>query len=430
MSARKARGTLLAVVALTIVLGSPGVILLPPTQKAEAQKASPLTFPPLSTPYYGSKSINSYFDHKYPTYTNPPNSTYPNVIIYTGAESGSCTPYCYDDHDGYDFNLVYERVLAAASGQVVQARWYSDRYRSGTLAAWGLYIEIDHGNGYTTRYGHLSALAVSVGQQVISGQVIGTSGNTGNSTGAHLHFGVIHNGVVTDPFGWSGGSADPWQSYSGETSLCLWYDGQWANKCGQVSRAMPTPIDGTGTNLIWVDDLDAGFTKGCAVSPCRNWFEDPTGYRNHSWYTNVTDTEDYWAQWNPNIPQQGMYEIYVYIHRLNTTTWKANYTVSYYGGQNTAIIDQQGIYDDRTGVDRWLSIGVYRLSEGTSNYVRVSSFTGEGAGSGRRVGGRCRRVRPAGAYLPARCARERERLEFLSHSSHQQRQCARGCQGL
>lgn len=145
-----------------------------PGQPAAAEAPTPF----LTSPYYGTTAINSFFDHEYPNY-----GINGSIVLYTGERrfnadprqnrSDSCTVgvSCYDGHDGYDFNVNYDRVLAAADGTVTIAYWQdrTDRTRS-----WGLYIELDHGNGYITRYGHLSAVTVVLGQQVRAGQIIGT----------------------------------------------------------------------------------------------------------------------------------------------------------------------------------------------------------------------------------------------------------------
>ena len=102
-----------------------------------------------------------------------------------------------------------------------------------TLANWlvpgcetclsGKTIEIDHGNGLLTFYGHLSRIDVSKGQYVTRGQVIGLSGMTGTATGPHLHFGVYHTngGGPVDPYGWGGSYPDPWTKDAGD----LWLGG-------------------------------------------------------------------------------------------------------------------------------------------------------------------------------------------------------------
>lgn len=88
-------------------------------------------------------------------------------------------------HNGLDFGTpVGTDVLAAADGKVV-AIGNNGKY------AYGRYIAIDHGNGIITMYGHLSAYKVSEGETVKEGDVIAKSGNTGNSTGPHVHFSVF-----------------------------------------------------------------------------------------------------------------------------------------------------------------------------------------------------------------------------------------------
>jgi len=85
-------------------------------------------------------------------------------------------------------------ILAAADGIVTVAN-STDAWGMG----WGLYIKVKHASGYETLYGHCSQIAVRQGEEVYKGQVIGYVGNTGNSTGPHLHFQVYHNGIVANP---------------------------------------------------------------------------------------------------------------------------------------------------------------------------------------------------------------------------------------
>lgn len=94
-------------------------------------------------------------------------------------------------HSGIDLAAkTGTSVYAAAGGTVELASWYY---------GYGNCVVINHGNGVKTRYAHLSAYKVSVGSTVTRGQLIALSGNTGNSTGPHLHFEVIINGVTKNP---------------------------------------------------------------------------------------------------------------------------------------------------------------------------------------------------------------------------------------
>jgi len=94
-------------------------------------------------------------------------------------------------HQGLDIAApTGTTVTAAAGGTVIMAQWYG---------GYGNYILIDHGGGYSTGYGHLSAIYVSNGQSVKRGQAIGAVGSTGASTGPHLHFEVRIDGKPVDP---------------------------------------------------------------------------------------------------------------------------------------------------------------------------------------------------------------------------------------
>ena len=70
---------------------------------------------------------------------------------------------------------------------------------AGEQAGYGLTVILDHGNQMTTRYAHLSAISVAVGDQVETGQIIAQSGATGRATGPHLHFEVMESGKSVNP---------------------------------------------------------------------------------------------------------------------------------------------------------------------------------------------------------------------------------------
>ncbi|MGB8053070.1 MAG: M23 family metallopeptidase [Azonexus sp.] len=94
-------------------------------------------------------------------------------------------------HEGIDFNAeTGTPVVAAADGVVLSAGWQSD---------FGNMIEVDHGDGLTTRYAHLSRMNAKAGSLVKRGERIGAVGSTGRSTGSHLHFEVRMLGVAQNP---------------------------------------------------------------------------------------------------------------------------------------------------------------------------------------------------------------------------------------
>jgi murein DD-endopeptidase MepM/ murein hydrolase activator NlpD len=94
-------------------------------------------------------------------------------------------------HTGLDFRAaIGDPVRATANGKVASAGW---------AGGYGRMVEIDHGNGLATRYGHLSEINVKVGDPIKIGQVIGAVGSTGRSTGPHLHYETRIDGEAVDP---------------------------------------------------------------------------------------------------------------------------------------------------------------------------------------------------------------------------------------
>ena len=94
-------------------------------------------------------------------------------------------------HAGMDFRAqTGAPILATAAGVVTKAGWNG---------GYGRLVEIDHGNGFSTRYGHMSKVLVAEGDKVKIGDVIGQVGSSGRSTGPHLHYEVRKNGTAVDP---------------------------------------------------------------------------------------------------------------------------------------------------------------------------------------------------------------------------------------
>jgi len=189
--------------------------------------------------------VNSWFDHKYPDYGYN-NGT--GIWLYNGkhtqnsywadkAKTILCyDTYCYDGHNGLDFTYIDPQpqvpddqdlpILSAAAGSVVDIKVgcpnIGDRGCGGGYGNYViLYHSVDNGNGYFTRYAHLSTVNVAIGAAVASGHTLGIMGNSGHSGGTHLHFEVYRdNGnaqwdggtvdKVVDPYGWKRDIVDPW----------------------------------------------------------------------------------------------------------------------------------------------------------------------------------------------------------------------------
>jgi murein DD-endopeptidase MepM/ murein hydrolase activator NlpD len=138
-----------------------------------------------------------------PAPTQPPGSSTPTgSFIWPVTPCGSFTEGQLfrnaerPDHGGLDIPLFCSPstpVAAADAGLVTLADWNG---------GYGILVVIDHGNGFETWYAHLSGTAVSVGEQVSQGQIIGYSGCTGSCYGEHLHFEVHLNGTPVDPLGY------------------------------------------------------------------------------------------------------------------------------------------------------------------------------------------------------------------------------------
>lgn len=97
-------------------------------------------------------------------------------------------------HDGIDLDARSGTPLRAVSSGVITL---ASRY-----GGYGLAVKIDHGRGVVTQYSHMSSIEVEVGQRVAAGEHIGYSGNTGVTTGPHLHFSVFVNNSPVDPLPW------------------------------------------------------------------------------------------------------------------------------------------------------------------------------------------------------------------------------------
>ncbi|MFQ5578502.1 MAG: SBBP repeat-containing protein, partial [Anaerolineae bacterium] len=192
--------------------------------------------------------ITSWFDHAYPDYGKNRRLTLPDGLPRAGEgfnlKLGCYERRCYDGHDGLDLiyrdfrpgvtNLPAVKVFAAAAGRVAATRTGCTVGNKRCGEGFGNYVVLAHPNGYFTLYGHLAKVQVNAHAAVAQGDAIGFMGNTGNSSGFHLHFGVYRDGgngawdgfeaeQPVDPFGWQGSQADPWVvDRQGPVSAYLW----------------------------------------------------------------------------------------------------------------------------------------------------------------------------------------------------------------
>ncbi|GIV76135.1 MAG: hypothetical protein KatS3mg050_0529 [Litorilinea sp.] len=238
--------------------------------------------------------VDAWFDHAYPDY-----SKNGELLLWDGLRRssqaynpalGCFEGRCYDGHDGVDFpyrppagqpgRYVPLPIYPAAPGQVLAIQTACTGAGRWCNGGYGNEVWLDHGNGYFTRYAHLARVDVAVGMWVTPERSLGLMGNTGNSYGVHLHFGVYRddgNGRwdgpavdrPVDPFGWAGAAADPWAMERGApASYWLWrYDP--VRTFALLGSRGATVTDATGTIEVTVppDALDGQVKLELAYGP-------------------------------------------------------------------------------------------------------------------------------------------------------------------
>jgi murein DD-endopeptidase MepM/ murein hydrolase activator NlpD len=131
-----------------------------------------------------------------------------NTVTNTGSSRGTTTVSWHwpvsgpisSDYGWRGYKEFHHGIdIAVPSGTDIQAAHQGKVVRAGWLGVYGLALLIDHGNGVQTLYGHNQKLLVKVGERVEVGEKIAISGNTGNTTGPHLHFEVRLNGKTVNP---------------------------------------------------------------------------------------------------------------------------------------------------------------------------------------------------------------------------------------
>ena len=347
------------------------------------QNATPTPF--MHRPFYGPRTVaqrtTSFVDHDKPWYVNDGIFVRYDGAKWTNVAIGSCTGgvNCYDGHNGYDLNLWYEPVLSVAAGTVIRAGWYDPLNH---MSALGLWAAVDHGNGYYTAYGHLSALTVSVGEQVGVQWQLGTSGTSGSSTGPHLHMATYYapNWQATDPFGWSGNYPDP--NVVPDNYL-------WVDNAG-TSNTIPD-LSGNGSAVYpgatLVDDGGAGWGS------TGNWNTATSGTDIRSglhWTPTTSGSTTATATWQPQLPADGYYEVGVYVDDNHASSSWVPYTVYSADPNNPNNMVSHVVYVDETHIGsfqgpfgwentgpQWISLGTYYFRASMPGRVSLSNATGE-----------------------------------------------------
>ncbi|MDL1944805.1 VWA domain-containing protein [Chloroflexi bacterium CFX2] len=373
----------------------------------------PVEVPPfLTSPYPLPARATSVFDHSTPRYESDPNDY---VLTWLGIRDNVIS---YDGHSGIDYAFGYLPIYAVAdSVEVVFAGWKVPTNHNADV---GLYVKLRHPNGYYTIYGHLNSAAVKSCTQsyctsIKRGDVIGVSGDTGNSSGPHLHFEIRtpYDGsyaTQVDPYGYS---PSP-ESLDEDKERPAWTHTQpnsiWVDYPDVSISSLVLP-DGAGNALslpnipnngVIVDDYahlpnDSAPNFDAAAECWERSSQKPAGYaeNNYNLYKNAvisTDQNDYlgtcWARWYLPLDQPtGEYSVYVHIPRSDTDNFADNtlyrvfragneiakVTVSQFG-VNRPVLTGSTYSADPTVNSGWIYIGSYLFpqSDAFDNYVELT----------------------------------------------------------
>lgn len=362
--------------------------------------------PFLSPPFYGRASLESIFDHSAPNYTmtdskvvtylgetlnkscpNPPPSGInpPNGICDAGF--GAYWSYrlgqyiYYNGHDGIDYGISYRPVIAAADAdQVVYAGWYDPTDHRLNL---GIYVRLHHPNGYNTWYGHFSSVAIQscspVGcASLPRGEVLGTSGTTGNSSGPHLHFRVTDpQGRQVDPYGWVGPAGqDPWTANQPESLWAQMPDISASSGNVYPSGSTLTAPPALPTGMI-VDDTSARFDQ--IPAGCWTTYTTSASASQNSALLAIkplaSGSDTCKARWKPTTTlAPGVYAILIRVPAVHATSEGAIYYIVHNGITNQVTLNQ-AVYPNASIPDGWVYIGKYYFNGAGSEYVQLGNRT-------------------------------------------------------
>lgn len=287
-------------------------------------------------------------------------------------------------HPGEDWNgrgggdtVLGDPIFAISNGRVAEFGYYPP--------SWGNIVLLEHalpdGSRVWSQYAHLEQMMVSgVGQKVRRGQQIGTMGKGAKTDKypqgrwvAHLHFEIRRTKLPAN--NWAPMIRDRNQVLANYLNPTPFINARRPHNFAQTAEAigkLQIVVDSQKTNP------QAGTFRQANVD---HWYSAPYGFQGTILWTYAsTEEEANWAEWRPNLPQAGQWEVWVYIPQHHATTTRAFYTVVHQNGQEEVLVNQGALANE------WFLLGTYPFEPG-SGYVRLSDVTGEsGQGTPLMVG--------------------------------------------
>lgn len=208
--------------------------------------SQPQQVPLLNRPFTGEYVLSNWSDHDLPFEFIDNNG----FILNSHEEKASGI----DGHEGYDWSLPEGTPLLAVADGTIEYAGVEDAFAcpitETTTAGNIVSLRVSSGqDNFYVLYAHLSRIDVATNQAVKAGDILGLSGNTGCSSGPHLHFAIyqLTNGAtkskLIDPYGWYGENVDPWANHpEGLSSPYIWKDGEAPQRYYEFSQA-PNPCE-------------------------------------------------------------------------------------------------------------------------------------------------------------------------------------------
>jgi len=282
-------------------------------------------------------------------------------------------------HPGEDWNGrgggdtdLGDPIYAIAHGRVVEFGYYPP--------SWGNIVLLEHllpdGSRIWSQYAHLDRIMVTAkGQIVTRGQQIGTMGKGAKTDKypqgrwvAHLHFEIRRTDLPIQ--NWTPMVRDRDQVLTNYLNPTPFINARRPHNFAQTEDAISKPqivVDSQRT------DPEAGKFRKANVD---HWYSAPYGFQDTMLWTYASaEVEANWAEWRPNLPTAGPWEVWVYIPDHHATTTSARYTVVHQHGREEVVLNQG------EHANEWVLLGTYPFVPG-SGYVRLTDVTGESGQGG------------------------------------------------